>query len=121
MPKTIGDKINEILELRGMNRAELIRLTNISSGLMSDICNNKRTSVMVDTLKKIATALKVHPAYFLEDDTIGPKEILAHLPEEERTFVLDNESLPWLRLNVEAKGKGVSIDKMRQFVKLMSE
>ena len=121
MSKTIGDKINEILELKGINRAELARLTDISTGHLSDICNNRKTSVMVDTLKKIADALNISPAYFLEDHTFGPSDILPHFNEEERKFLINKNSLPWVKVSQEAYEKGLSPDKIRQIIKLMSE
>ena len=122
MDKTIGDKINELLEIRDMKQMDLARATGISSGHISDLCNNKKTSVMVDTLQKIARALNIHSAYFLEDDTIGPADILPHLTEEQREFVLDpKRSLPWIGISEEADRKGMSPDKIRQIIKIVSE
>lgn len=122
MEKTLGDKINEILEIRKMNRAELARLSDLSTGLLSDICNNNRVSVTIDTLRKIAKAVNIHPAYFLEEDAVGPADILPHLTEDQREFVVDPaRSLPWITISEEAERKGMSPDKIRQIIKLMSE
>lgn len=84
--KTVGDKINEILEIRGLKQADLHRLTGISRGHISEICGNKRPSIMLDTVRRIAKALNIHPAYFLEEDTMGPSDILPHLTEEQDCF-----------------------------------
>ena len=122
MEKTLGDKINEILEIRQMTRADLARLSDLSTGLLSDICNNHRVSVTVDTLRKIAKALNIHPAYFLEEEAVGPADILPHLTEEQRKFVLDpKRSLPWIGISEEADRKGMSPDKIRQIIKIVSE
>ena len=67
--KTLGDKISELLEIRQLSQSQLAKEANMSRGVLNEICNNKRLSVTVDTLKNIARALSIHPAYFLEDDT----------------------------------------------------
>lgn len=121
MEKTIGDKINELLELRDINRAELARQTDISTGHLSDICNNKKTSVTIDTLKRISDALHIHPAYFLEEHALGPADILPHFTEDERSFLLHQKSLPWVKLSREAYEKGLSPEKIKQIIKIMSE
>lgn len=121
MQKTLGDKIKEILELKEMKQADLAKAAGLSTGVLSEICTNKRTSVTTETLKKIAKALDIHPAYFLEDDATGPKDLLSYLPEEERKFVIDSKNLPWIKLTAEAKKKGLSPDKVRQIIELMSE
>ncbi len=122
MQKTLGDKINEILNIKNINRSELSRLTGISTGLLSDICNNKRTSVTTDTLKRIARAVNIHPAYFLEEGTVSPADILPHLTEEERKFVLNPDiGLPWIKLSREASDKGLSPEKIKQIIKIILE
>jgi transcriptional regulator with XRE-family HTH domain len=119
--KTIGDKINELLRLRDLNRADLARLTDISTGHLSDICNNKKTSVTIDTLRRIAEALQIHPAYFLEDHALGPADILPHYSDEQRKFLLSQKSLPWVKLSQEAYEKGLSPEKIREIIRIMSE
>ncbi len=95
--KTIGDKISEILKTKDMKQADLARRTGISTGLISAIINNQRTSVMVDTLQKIAKALSVPPAYFLEeDDTLSTPDILSSLSSLEQNLVSGAGNLPWM-------------------------
>ncbi len=43
MEKTIGDKVNEILEIRKMSRAELSRLSGLSTGLYISMESGKNT------------------------------------------------------------------------------
>ncbi len=119
--KTIGDKIKELLEIRGMNQADLAKRCEMSSGLISEYINNKRTGMNVVTLQKISKALGIHASYFLEDEVIGPADILPHLTEEERDFVLNKKSLPWLKVTQEAERKGLTPEKIRQMVDIMSE
>ena len=119
--KTLGDKINELLKLKNISQSQLAKDADMSRGVLNEICNNKRTSVTVDTLKKIAGALKIHPAYFLEDDAIGPGEYLEHFSEHEKKFILSMDSLPYIKLSKEMKDKNLSPDKIRQIIRIMSE
>lgn len=119
--KTLGDKIMEILELRGMTQSELAKKANISKGVLNEICNNKRTSAMLDTVLKIAKALGIRAAYFIEDDTLGPAEILPHLTTAEKNFLIEKDNLPWIKLSQEAKKKGVNPERLRQLIDIMTE
>ena len=120
--RTLGDKINELLRLRDMSQSQLAKDADMSRGVLSEICNNKRSSVTIDTLKKIAKALKIHPAYFLEDEAVGPADIMPHLTDEQRDFILNsNKSLPWIKLSQEADAKGLTPDKIRQIIRIMSD
>jgi transcriptional regulator with XRE-family HTH domain len=120
--KTLGQKVNELLAIRDMKPADLHRATGLSTGLISDICNDKRTSVTIDTLRKLAKALNIHPAYFLEDRTVGPADILPHLTDEQRRFVLDpKRSLPWLGVGLEAEKLEITAKKIQEIIKIMSE
>ncbi len=120
--KTVGDKINELLEVRGMRQADLARLTGISKGHLSDVCSNKKTSVMLDTIRKIAKALNIHPAYFLEEDTVGPSFILEHLTQAQRQLILDPErGLPWIKLSEKAAKKGLSPEKIERIINAIIE
>ena len=114
--KTIGDKINELLKIRDIKQADLHRLSDLSTGLISDLCNNRRTSVSIETLRKIATALRIHPAYFLEERTIGPADILPHLTEEQIAFIQKKGALPWIDLNKYAEEKGLTPERIRQAI-----
>ena len=119
--KTLGEKIMEILEIRELSQSWLAKEASMSRGVLNEICNNKRTSVTVDTLKKIARALNIHPAYFLEDATVGPGDILPHLSKTEREFILNSKSLPWIKLSQEADSKGLTPDKIRQIIDIVSK
>ena len=121
MEKTIGDKIKELLEVRDITPAELSRRSHISTGLLADYINNRRTGMTVATLQRLAKALGIHPAYFIEDDTLGPADIMPHLTDEERSFVLSKDNLPWLKLSKEAFEKGLTPEKIRQIINIMSE
>ncbi len=139
--KTIGDKIREVLEAKDMKQADLVRATGISSGLISAIINNQRTSVMVDTLQKLSKALGVHSAYFLEGEPAGTPDILSTLSEEEQKL-FGSEDSPWMfsimlrdkkasslpsqekwaslrKLSKEAKEEGLPLDKVLEILDMI--
>ena len=119
--KSIGDKINELLELKEMTQADLARLAGVSTGHLSDICTNKKTSLTVNTLKLIADALHIGTAYFLEDNVVGPADFLPHFDEDERKFLLSQKSMPWVKLSKNAFEKGLNPEKIRQIISIMLE
>lgn len=121
MDKTVGDKICELLQIRGMTKAELSRISGISTGLLSDICSNKRTSIMLDTAQRIAKALGIHPAFFFEEDTVGPADLLSHMTDDQKEFVLTTNALPWIKLSKEASEKGISPDKIKKIIDIVME
>lgn len=118
---SIGSKIKELLGIRGMNQAALARKSGISTGLISEYISGKRPDMTVTTLKKIADALGIHPAYLIEELTIGPADILPHLTVEQREFVLSKESLPWIKVSQEAEKTGITPEKMQSIIKLILE
>lgn len=117
----IGGKIKELLSIRGISQAELARRSGISTGLISEYVNAKRDDMTVTTLKRLADALGIHPAYLIEEPTIGPADILPHLTGEQRDFILSRESLPWIKVSQEADKTGITPEKMQSIIKLILE
>jgi len=100
--KTIGDMINYYLRVKDMKPIDLHQRTGVPTGSISNILNNKQTSITTDTLMKIARGLGVHPGALIpskEKVTINGKTIwLTFVPEwEEKGYtpqkiqeILDN-------------------------------
>ena len=110
----LKEKISEMLEIRDMIPAELARNAKISPGLLSNILSGKRESVNIDTAKKMAKALGVHVLYLIEEEghTIGPTEILRHLPEKDRAFVINETSAPFIKLTARAAKEGLTPEQL---------
>ncbi|MBE5807736.1 MAG: helix-turn-helix transcriptional regulator [Clostridiales bacterium] len=86
----IGEKINEMLKLRGMRQAELARLTGASKTTINSIIMRNNKNVDFSLMEKIADALDVPIEYFFDRD--GDKkagELIAgdKLTEKEQKFV----------------------------------
>ena len=120
--KSIGTKIEEMLRIRDMKPVDLAKLSGISPAIISRIISEKRDSITTDTLKKIAKALSIHPAYFLEDDVIGPEELLKHITNpKDREFILSQEGAMWVKLTREAAESGLSPDKIRKLIEILKD
>lgn len=98
MSKSVGDKIKHVLTLRNMKQADLVKLTGISKATVSDLINNKQKNTSIETLERIAKALRVSPVYFLEEQAATPFEAVPHLPEHIKNFVLNSENMDYLVL-----------------------
>jgi len=117
----LRDKIIELMEIRDMKSAELARITNVSPGLLSEVMSGKREKVSDATIEKLAKGLGINKLYFLETDTIGPAEILKHLTEEERDFVLDPVAAPFIKLTREAAKNGITPKQLEYLIKAILE
>lgn len=121
MSKTVGDKVTELLQTRKMSRADLARLTGLSTGLLSDICNNNRTSIVMETAQRIARALGIHPSYFFEEDVVGPANTFAHMTEEQKKIVDRAEFLPWIGISQKAARKGIRPERFEKLIDIIVE
>jgi len=118
---TLKDKLQELMRIRSLKQNVLAKKAGISQSLVSEILNGKRTNVSLETLQKIANALNIHVMYFIEQDTIGPGEILNHLTEEEKKFVMDRHSAPWIKMSSEAAKEGITAEQLSNIVKTIVE
>ena len=123
--KTIGEKLKEQLEIRGISQRELERLSGVPNSLINMLIQEKRTEVMTDTIKKLAKALGIHPAYFLDDDSkskkLGPEYMLPHMTDEQKDFVKQTNNLPWISLSKEAAEKGLSPESVKRVISTILE
>jgi len=118
---TLKDKLQELMSIRGLKQNVLAKKAGISQSLVSEILNGKRTNVSLETLQKISAALNIHVMYFIEQDTIGPGEILTHLTEEEKKFVMDRHSAPWIKMSSDAAKEGITAEQLSNIVKTIVE
>ena len=118
----LGKKIKEMMKLRGITLSELSNISGLNKGGLSMIINENKNSITTDTLKKIAEALNIHPSYFLEDDVIGPDEILKHITDaKDRNFILSHKGAMWIKLTREAAESGLSPEKIRKVINLLQD
>ena len=64
---TVGDAVRIARELQGLTQVELAALSRLTQATISGVENN-RVSLGVERAKKLALALKVHPAVILFPD-----------------------------------------------------
>jgi repressor LexA len=84
--KSLGSRLREILEVRGVSQNELARRTGIDRARISQIANDRISNLTLDTLKVIAKALEMSVAELLagiedSESEIQPKTIKATLFE----------------------------------------
>jgi transcriptional regulator with XRE-family HTH domain len=95
-----GYKLKELLDLRGLTQEKLQELTGVDQTTISNIILEKNNP-QPETVNKLCEGLKMHYSYFYSDDDI-PIQTL-NLPPHLRQFVLETDSLDYLRLSEKAK------------------
>ncbi len=117
----LKERLQEILELRDMRPSELSKQSGISSGLLSEVLSGKRDNISLATLKRMADTLGIDVKFFLEPDIIGPTEILSHLSEKDKTFVIDPHNAPFIALTAEAARKGLTPKQLDYLIRAVVE
>lgn len=111
-----GKKIRHLLEIRGMSAAELSRKTGISKTLINDLINNNRTTTTTDTIEKISAILGVPVGYFWEEDAVTPFQLLSHMPEDVKDFILKEKNLDYAVLAKEWADKELDPDVVKKII-----
>lgn len=86
----LGEKIKELLEMRGMRQSDLARITGISKTTINSIIMRNNKSVDFSAMEKIADALGVPIEYFKESGSADTKNEpigVDGLTEKEKRFV----------------------------------
>jgi transcriptional regulator with XRE-family HTH domain len=74
---SVGDTVRVVRELQAMTQAQLSRRSGVTQPIISGI-ENGRVSLGVERAKRLARALKVHPAVLLFPDWDG--DLVEHQP-----------------------------------------
>ena len=121
---SISNRLREAMQAKNMIPAELSRKTGLSNALISQILNQPDRKVTFDTIAKISKALGVTPTYFTEFDEevlLGPSEVLNYMTEEQRTFVMSKDNLPFVVLGIQAKDSGLSPEQIETLIQFLVE
>lgn len=119
--KSLGEKINDMLIIRNRKAVELANESGVSKSIISELISGKRSGASTETLKKLAKVLGVRVDYFIDGNVIGPVEILQHLSDEEKAFVVDENNVPFIKLTSEAARKGLTPKQLDYLIKAILE
>jgi transcriptional regulator with XRE-family HTH domain len=117
----IATKLKKLRSLRQLAAAELSKFSGVHQTTISAIENGRHVSPGIETIEKLAKALKVSPLYFFEDRLRTPFDLIDNLPSGISDFLLREESLPYLLLSKEAYNKGISSRTIEQLIKVLHE
>lgn len=67
--KTLGERIEEKLNERDWNQADLVRKSGVSKAVISVLLSDPSKGLRADSLFAIATALQVDPVWLYTGDT----------------------------------------------------
>lgn len=91
--QTVADNIVVMMKVRDMNASSLAAAANMNPTGVYDILKGKSRSPRIDTIHKLAKALKVPVAYLFEDrSSVDTRdqiiEIFVQMPPEEQRRLL---------------------------------
>lgn len=88
------NRIIEVMELKGLTKYALSKISGISQTTLGDILGGKKVSPKVDTLERIAEALEVPvTSFFTEDNSQVIEDEFKKLSDENKMFFSKYENL----------------------------
>ena len=116
----LASKLRTIRAVREMSTTELSKLSGVSQSRISQL-ENGSGDPSLSSLRKLAKALRVAPAVFLEADAATPFDILDHIPEDLREWMLSQKNLPWARLNKKAAERGLTPEQVEGLINMLDK
>ncbi|MHB8125006.1 MAG: helix-turn-helix domain-containing protein [Desulfitobacteriaceae bacterium] len=121
MPE-LGKKLREIRLTKGLSGRELSQKSGVARSLISQLETGKRQSTGIDTIRRLAQALEISPAVFLNSEsTLRPTLNYNHsldprYNDEILPFMAREESQSYLRLAQKAKEAGLSPELLEELI-----
>ncbi|WP_228550079.1 helix-turn-helix domain-containing protein [Salinibacillus xinjiangensis] len=75
MPNEIGQKIKQLRKSQKRTLKQISDATNLSISFLSQL-ENAKSSVTLESLKKISDVLEVNPSYFFSEDDRGAQSTI---------------------------------------------
>ena len=118
---SVGSKLRYVRGLRGLTLNDLHDITGLSISYISDI-ENEKSQTSLKSLTKIAGALRVDPAFLLEERSATLDQLARlnnyELPEKIKEYVSKSDSLPYVILAKKAHDQGISLDTLSKLIDL---
>ncbi len=118
---TIADRLKRLRKLRKLTTSELAKMSSVHQTTISAIENKRHISPGIETITRLAEALRVSPLYFFDQKVKTPFDIIEDLPSEIAEFLLREESLSYLRLSHKAHENGISSSALEQILGVFYE
>lgn len=114
-----GDKLRHVRELRRLTQEELAIKCKLSAPYISDMERGVKKPSM-KSLERIAKALSVDAAFFLDDKAVTFEELakVSHYtpPDDILKFITDQDKLSYIVLAKELSDEGISAEAFKKLV-----
>jgi transcriptional regulator with XRE-family HTH domain len=115
----LGSRLREMRDKRGLSAVDLDRLSGVGQGNISEYENGKKQPRQA-TVKKLCTALGIEDErYFYDMDMRTPLEVLPEMPEDIEKFIMNLESMPYLKVSEKAKKEGIPAEALDRLVEAL--
>lgn len=115
----LGSRLKEMRDNRGLSTTDLERISSVKQSNISQYENGKKQP-KADTVKKLCKALGVEDErYFYDMDLRTPIEVLPEMPEDIEKFVMNLESIPYLKVSEKAKKEGIPAEALDRLLEAL--
>jgi transcriptional regulator with XRE-family HTH domain len=114
-----GRRLRWLRKSRELTADRLSELSGVSRSYILLIESGKRREISSKVTAKLAKSLRVKPSYLTSESGLLTGECLPSLPSDVSQFILDADSLPYLRLAEKARKNELSpttLDKLISFL-----
>lgn len=111
----VGARLRRMRSLRGLSTPKLAEMTGLSQQYISNIENGKKCPTL-ETLEKLARALRVPTSYFTDEQGATRFDLLPDMEPGLKELLLSYKSMPYLRLTERAMREGVDPEVFRQLL-----
>lgn len=121
----LGKILKEIRLNKGLSAKELSQRSGVARSLISQLETGKRQSTGIDTICRLAKALEVSPANFLEDDPVQTPGInydSSQKPANDNKYapsIINEEIYPYFRLFQKAEKAGLSLILLEELIDII--
>jgi len=101
----LGNKLKRMREIRGLTMENLSEISKVPISAISLIETGKRPNPGINTIEKLAEALRVELKYFSRENARTPfdiDEINAEINQQVSDILLDKELMPYILLGRKA-------------------
>jgi len=113
----LGDKIKHLRVLRGISMEGLAEEVGVSRASISKIESGDTLNPRMDTIAKIAEVLKIDQEYFTDINAVTPFELIQKMPPETQAFLMNEKTMPYLKLAISAWKEDIKIEDIEELIK----
>jgi transcriptional regulator with XRE-family HTH domain len=116
-----AEKLKRILKEKRWTLRDLEKYTGKSKSYWSQVTSGIKKNLQPETVEVLCKALHINEDYFYLEDSKLVQDVIPDLPQDIIDFIMNNENIAWLRMNVNAKKNGLSPDTINKIINAIKQ